>query len=220
GYAMVATFHMKQNFVDFLPWSHRYRGRLPFVSLQDAHGPEPWWWTDDLAAHRTIFLAEAPTWEGWLKALANDWVVSVRRDAVTHQELRMTGGAPGVQDLVRRLGWEDFRRPLVSIVALRPDDPFEEGCPPKGLAFRVRLAGSNNPQGRPLEPLVEIESLRVDGRVVEPRLVERKGAQGLTDVYRIFEMAEPSQGIHRAEVTVRPKDGSGSRTASVETQTH
>lgn len=216
GYAMLATFHMKQNFVDFLPWSHRYRGRLPFVSLQDAHGPEPWWWTDDLAAHRTIFLAEAPTWGGWLKALENDRVVSVRRDAVTHHELRMSGGAPGVQDLVRRSGWEEFRRPLVSIVALRPGDPFEEGCPQRGLAFRVRIAGSNNPQGRPLEPLAEIESLRVDGRVVEPRLVERKGAQGLTDLYRVFEMPDPSAGIHRAEVTVRPRDGTGPVSASVE----
>ncbi len=216
GYAMLSTFHMRQNFVDFLPWSYRYRGLLPFVALQDAHGPEPWWWSDDLAGFRTIFLAEAPTWEGWLRALEKDWVVSVRKDALTRNETRMIGGAPGVKEFVRRSGWDDFRRPLVSIVALRPGDPFEVGVPEKGVAFRVRVAHSNNPQGRILEPLAEIESFRVDGREAILKPWEVRTAAGVIDRYEVFEIPDPAPGTHRAEVTVRPKDGSAPRTARVE----
>jgi hypothetical protein len=207
---------MRQNFVDFLPWSYRYRGLLPSVALQDAHGPEPWWWSDDLAGFRTIFLAEAPTWEGWLRALEKDWVVSVRRDALTRGATRMIGGAPGVKEFVRRSGWDDFRRPLVSVVALRPGDPFETGSPEKGVAFRVRVAHANNPQGRPLEPLAEIRSFRIDGRAVEGRLVEQRGAQGLVDVFHVLDLPDPAPGIRRAEVTVRPRDGSALRTESAE----
>ncbi len=42
GYSALSTFHMRQNFAEFLPWIHRYRGILPLVTLQDARGIERW----------------------------------------------------------------------------------------------------------------------------------------------------------------------------------
>ena len=226
GYAAISTFHMRQNFAEFLPWIYRYRRVLPFVTLQDAHGVEPWCWVDDLAGHRTIFLGAEPTWEAWLRALDGHWVVAVRHDEITRFRTRMLGGAPGVQDLVRRreADWrwwgdapEDIRRPLVSITAVTPGDRFEAGRPEKGVAFRVRTAWSNNPQGFLVRPLADLVSLIVDGAPVPTRRVERAGGKGkLADVYEIAELPDLKPGRHAAVATIRRKDTGAEAKAAVE----
>jgi len=213
GYAALSTFHMKQNFVDILPYFMRYRGAIPFVALQDAHGKESWAWTDDLAGFRTIFLAREATWQGWREALRKDWVVSVRHDDNTRYRTRMVGGTPAARDLVRRRmdewrWWGDkpgeIRRPVVSLVALRPGDDFEIGAPKEGIVLRVRTGWSNSPQALLLKPLSEFAELTLDGRPVETRLVEVKDAKGaLQDAYRIVELPRLAPGRHVAAAAVR-----------------
>src|SRR5699024_10434922 len=48
GYEAISTIHFTQNFLFWVPYLYQYRYQLPFVSLQDAHGAESWWWTDEL----------------------------------------------------------------------------------------------------------------------------------------------------------------------------
>jgi prenyltransferase beta subunit len=194
GYAAIATFHMKQNFVDFLPSLLRYRDVLPFVSLQDAHGEEPWWWTDDLAGHRTLFLAKEPTWEGWLEALRLNWVVAVRQDAVTRGRLRLLGGTEAARRLVGSPS--AVRRPPAVVAVLGPDDAFEEGRPAKGRSVRIRVARTNNPQGAALEPLAELVSLSADGAALRWETVEKKaGRAGLADVFHVAPLPEGAKSV-------------------------
>ena len=49
---------------------------------------------------RTLFLATKPTWDGWLEALANNWVVAVRHDAVSGGKTWMHG-MPEVIEVVK-----------------------------------------------------------------------------------------------------------------------
>jgi len=225
GYGAISTFHMRQNFADLLPLLHRCT--LPFVALQDAHGLEPWWWADDLAGYRTVFLATEPTWDAWLMALDRNWVVAIRHDEVTRFRTRMLANGPRwVREAVRRdeAAWrwwgdkpEDIRRPLVSVVAVKPGDAFEAGAPAKGVAVRVRTAWSNNPQGVPVKQVAELVSLIVDGRPATTRRVERKGDKGkLADVYEIAELADLKDGSHKAEATVRRLDTGSESKAAVE----
>ncbi len=211
GYSALSTFHMKQNFVDILPYFMRYRGAIPFVALQDAHGKESWHWTDDLAGFRTIFLAREATWQGWREALKKNWVVSVRHDENTRYRTRMVGGTAAARELIRgrmeEWRWwgenpQEIRRPLVSLVAVRPGDEFEVGVPKEGVALRVRIGRTNTVQATLLKPLAEFAGLTVDGRSVETRLVEVKDAKGaLQDEYRIAELAGLSPGRHVAVAT-------------------
>ena len=84
GYAAISTFHFgNPDFTNSEPFLKHYWQQIPFVALQDAHGKESWWWLDMLTGFRTLFLATEPTWEGWLKALKNNWVVAVRHDRVS-----------------------------------------------------------------------------------------------------------------------------------------
>ena len=70
GYAAISTFHFgNPDFTNTEPFLGGYRGQIPFVALQDAHGGEPWWFADMTEGFRTLFLAREPTWEGWLEAL-------------------------------------------------------------------------------------------------------------------------------------------------------
>ena len=181
GYAAISSFHFQQNFVYMLPFLFRYRHLIPFVALQDAHGNEAWWWADELAGYRTVFLGAEPTWAAWLKALKEQWVVAVRHDAVTKFRTRMLGGGPGVQDFIRRhekewKWWEEnpvMIRPWVSLVAVTPGDEFEAARPEEGVTIRVRCWW----QGRVarVKPVVELVSLSVDGKPVKPTLVEEGG---------------------------------------------
>ncbi len=220
GYAAISTFHFgNADFTRSQPFLMRYRGRLPYVALQDAHGVESWWWSDQLTGFRTLFIAEQPTWEGWLEALRRDWVVAVRRDAATDGRLRMHGGTPAARTFVRtrEADWrwwgerpEEDRRPLVSIVPVTPADSFEEGCPERGMNLRVRTAWRNTTQGQPKEPLVELMRLRVDdaldlsGAALEERLVQRSGARGgWRDVFHLLPLPALAAGPHRAVATLR-----------------
>ena len=93
GYAAISTFHFgNPDFTNSEPFLKRYRGQIPFVALQDAHGPEPWWFADMTTGFRTLFLAKQATWDGWLEALRINWVVAVRHDAVSGGKTWMHGG--------------------------------------------------------------------------------------------------------------------------------
>jgi hypothetical protein len=211
---------MRQNFFEFLPFLARYRHDLPFVSLQDAHGEEAWHWVDDLVAHRTVFLAKEPTWEGWQEALKNNWVVSIRHDDFTRGQTRMLGGAPGVQDFVRKTdfyGSDEARRPWASIVVLGSESTFELGRPERGAAIRVRLAGRNTPQAVLTKPLVELLGLHLDGKPLEALRVERKNDKGLfTEIHYRASLPELSSGTYRVSAWLRRLDSGEERTIQEE----
>jgi prenyltransferase beta subunit len=211
GFAAISTFHFgNPDFTNSEPFLKRYRMQLPFVALQDAHGTEPWWFADMTEGFRTLFLATEPTWEGWLHALSNNWVVAVRHDAVSGNQTWMHGGRREVLDFVLQHAsdwqwWDNpaIRRPLVSLVALSPRDEFETGRPESGITLRVRCAWQNTAQGLARQPIAELVKLVVDGERVEPKLVTRRRPNGLyADYFHIFAL-QPVPGRHTAEATAR-----------------
>lgn len=212
GFAAISTFHFgNRDFTDTEPFLHLYRGQIPFVALQDAHGPQPWWFSDMTTGFRTLFLAEEPSWEGWLTALRNNWTVAVRRDARTDNQLIMHAASESVSEYVfqKQNQWSWWReggnsRPMISLVAIGPDDPFETGCPAKGIAIRARCAWSNTGKGLLNEPLSKLLSLTVDGRVVPTREIRSKSKTGKpNDIYHLYEIPELAAGDHRAEARVQ-----------------
>ena len=229
GYAAIATFHFgNPDFCYTEPFLSTYRGQIPFYGIQDAHGPEPWFFSDMTTGFRTLFLATEPTWEGWMNALKNNWVAAVRHDAVTAGRTRFHAGSPGVLEFVKKhemdwRWWDNpaIARPLVTLVALHPDDPFESGRPAKGVALRVRCQWENTTQGQPKTPRAEFVSLTVDGKKVDPqplraaaaagkakgkKKAKGKGpAQGAAAPSSTWQylMQSPAPGRHRATVTVR-----------------
>lgn len=213
GYAAISTFHFgNPDFTRTEPFLKCYRGVLPFIALQDAHGAEPWWFADMTTGFRTLFLATRPTWEGWLEALREDRVVAVRRDPVSGHRLWMHGGSAAVLEFVRQHGpdwrwWDNPRiaRPLVSVVALSSDDRDEAGHPERGLAVRVRCARENTTQGLPRRPLAELVRLEVDGQAVAPSTVNRwRPADGpLLDTYHLHPLPDLTPGRHTARAVVR-----------------
>jgi hypothetical protein len=213
GYAAISTFHFgNPDFTISQPFLHRYRGQMPFIALQDAHGPESWWWGDMLEGFRTLFLGAAPTWAEWQRALKNDWVIAARRDAVNEFQLRLHGGAPGVADYVRahetEWRWWDnpaITRPPYALTVVRPEDEFEIARPLKGVALRLRCQWENTKQGQPKTQRAELVSLRVDGQRITPELVQQKAARGAvwSDVYHRAELSELKPGRHAVEIKVR-----------------
>ncbi len=213
GYAAISTFHFgNPDFTNSEPFLNRWRGKIPFVALQDAHGNEPWWFADMTTGFRTVFLAREATWEGWLNALKKNWVVAVRHDATSKNKTWMHGGSDEVLDFVKRhesewRWWSNssIQRPLVSIVAIRPEDEFEVARPEKGVMLRVRCAWENTTQGMPKKPITELVRLMVDGVEVSPELVEIKKPQGagLTDHYHQFHLLNPAAGKHSVTACVR-----------------
>lgn len=213
GYAAISTFHFgNPDFTNTEPFLLRYRGRIPSVALQDAHGDEPWWFADMTTGFRTLFLAREPSWEGWLEALRANRVAAVRRDAFTRGKTWIHSGSREVAEFVRanETDWRwwdnlDIRRPLVSVVAVGPRDEFEAGRPERGVAIRVRCAWENTPQGQPKSPLAELVTLFVDGQVVKPTLVAKKRPNGtaLADHYHIHHLPEIAPGKHSALAVVR-----------------
>lgn len=211
GYDAIACFHFNQNFVYMLPSLMNYRDRIPMVALQDAHGDEAWWWADDLTHYRTLFLAREASWQGWSEALAKNWVVAVRHDALTQFHTRMLGGAPGVQARAkeREADWKwwgddpsDLRRPWASLVAVKAADEFEAGRPTQGIALRARCW--HNGRGFPAQPVVEFVRLVLDGTEVKAELIEKKDAKGkVSDRYHQFHPNDLSPGKHSAILTVR-----------------
>jgi hypothetical protein len=212
GFAAISTFHFgNPDFTNSEPFLKRYRNQLPFIALQDAHGTEPWWFADMTEGFRTLFLATEPTWDGWLKALENNWVVAVRHDAVSGGETWMHGGPPEVLDFVRAHArdwqWWDsptIQRPLVSLVALTPRDEFDAGRPETGVALRIRCAWQNTPQGLAKAPIAELVKLVVDGQTVQPQLVAKRRPNGLyEDHYHLHALPNPGSGKHTAVATIR-----------------
>ena len=220
GFAMISTFHFgNPDFLNTEPFLNRWRGRIPFIALQDAHGPEPWWFADQSTGFRTLFLAKAPTWEGWLEALRRNWTVAVRRDVWTRGRTWLHAGSDAVRDhvLAREVEWRwwdnpAIRRPMVSLVALTPADTFEAGRPERGVALRVRCAWENTAQGLPKSPLTELERLVVDGRDVQPSLVERRRANGQReDHYHLLHVPSGVAPAVREATAVVREVGSGAR---------
>lgn len=215
GYAAISTFHFgNPDFANSEPFLKHYRQQIPFVALQDAHGNEAWWWGDQLTGFRTLFLAKEPTWEGWLKALEKNWVVAVRHDAVSGYETWMHGGVPEAVEFVRgqeqQWRWWDnphIKRPLVSIVAVKPNDQWETARPKRGVTVRTRCCRDNTLRGLPKAPRVELIELVVDGRKVEPKLVAPKAQWGAyRDYYHFYHIAQPTPGKHTATAAVRKVD--------------
>jgi hypothetical protein len=213
GFAMISTYHFgNPDFMNTEPFLNRWRGRIPFIGLQDAHGPEPWYFSDQTSGFRTLFLATEPTWDGWLNALKQNWTASVRRDVWTKGKTWMHTGSDEVLDLMRSREaewrwWDNPNRfrPMVSIVPVTPGEEFEAGRPESGVNIRVRCAWENTPQGLLKAPISELVNLSVDGREVKPTLVEKKRPNGMFDEHaHHFAMpADAAKGKHTATVIVR-----------------
>jgi len=213
GYAAISTFHFgNPDFTNSSPFLSRYRGQIPFIALQDAHGDEPWWFADMTTGFRTLFLATEPTWGGWLEALRENRVVAVRRDAASGFKTWVHGGPREVIDRVlgQELDWRwwdnpAIRRPLVSLVAVAPDDEFEAARPARGVAIRVRCARENTGQGLPRRPIAELRRLSMDGVEVEPTPVTRMRPAGSipADHHHVFAIPDPAPGRHTATAVVR-----------------
>ena len=99
----------------------------------------------------------------------------------------------------------DIRRPLVSVVAVRPNDEFETVRPDKGVTLRIRCAWENTPQGLLKQPIAELEKLSVDGTEAEPTLVSKKRPNGplLDDHYHYLHLPALAPGMHTATVSAR-----------------
>jgi hypothetical protein len=225
-YSAVSSFHFgNENFLETQPFLMRYHDVLPFVALQDAHTAESWWWGDQLAGFRTVFLAKEPTYEAWLEALREKRVMAIRHDAISGFKTRLAGGGPEVrkfvfdhQDQWRWWGEEPatILRPAASLIALRPGDTFEAGVPESGIALRLRCLHENTTQGLPKSPLVELAGMTVDGSAVNVKLVEKKNARGIvSDRYYLYELAQPAPGQHVAEARLRRLDTKAEMTFSV-----
>ncbi len=212
GFAAISTFHFgNPDFTNSEPFLKRYRNQLPFVALQDAHGPEPWWFSDMTTGFRTLFLASEPTWKGWLTALKNNWVVAVRHDEVSENATWMHGGSDETLQFVQahQDQWQwwsnaNIHRPLVSLVALTPEESFESGRPEEGVAIRVRCAWRNTTQGLAKQPLVELVRLEVNGQRVKTESVQRKRGNGAyEDVYERYVFPTDTTGLQTVTAFVR-----------------
>ncbi|HEY0548441.1 MAG TPA: prenyltransferase, partial [Verrucomicrobiae bacterium] len=211
GYAAISTFHFgNPDFTNSEPFLHRWRGQIPYVALQDSHGNEPWWFADMTAGFRTVFLATEPTWEGWLNALKQNWVVAIRRDAPSGFKTWMHSGSREVLDFVRaresEWRWWDnakIQRPLVSIVPVKPTDEFETARPDVGVLLRVRCAWENTAQGLAKNPITELIKLTVDEKEVSPTLVQKKQGASFADHFHQFHLTNPAPGSHTASALVR-----------------
>ncbi|MBI4905476.1 MAG: terpene cyclase/mutase family protein [Acidobacteria bacterium] len=212
-YAAIAAAHFgNENFLNTQPFLMRYHGLLPYVALQDAHAQESWWWADQLAGFRTVFLAKAPTWDGWLEALREQRTVSIRHDAVNRFITHWDGGDAAVRRAIAaaEADWRwwgvqpnQILRPAASLVAVTPTSLFEEARPSEGVALRLRLRHRNTTQGGPAEPEAQLVELTVDGKQVEPRLVEKtNNRKQLSDRYYRFDRANLT-GRHTAAARVK-----------------
>lgn len=205
-YGAISSFHFgNENFLHSQPFLMRWCGRLPFVALQDAHASESWWWGDQLAGFTTLFIAQEPTWDAWLKALEHNHVLSVRHDRISNWKTHLAGGPLHVREFIlarqhQWRWWDDdgnpARRLPIALTVLKPGMKFEAGVPQQGSALRLRLWADNTTQGAPKEPRVELVSFKIDGETVQPKLVSEK-----KDSYYIYGVTAP--GKHRASARIR-----------------
>jgi prenyltransferase beta subunit len=218
GYAAISTIHFGQNFLFWVPFLQQYRNQLPFVSLQDAHGTESWWWSNELSGYRTLFLASTPTYAALMEALKKNEVVAVRHDSTNRYKTRMLGGAPGVQAYIQSKTddwkWWDvnegpLNRPWAAVTVLQPADSFEVARPEKGLNVRVRCRWKTTLQTLNW-PLVQLEHLTVDGVEVKTEYREEKDRRGIVkDSYYLYSIEAPA--AHKYVITATLKDITTSR---------
>ena len=182
NYGAISSFHFGlDDFLDFEPFLMEWEGRIGMIGLQDAHGGESWWWSDQLEGFRTLYLAEDSSWDSFVKAIDNKWVLSVRRDASTNDQIEWSGALPEVRRFIadRQQNWswwggEHSNRPLAMLTVLRPDMPFEVGAPKEGLSIRVRLRfglGDSPNKAVLQERQSELVSMQIDGQEVSPEEV-------------------------------------------------
>ena len=224
GFAAISTFHFgNPDFINSESFMLRYRGQIPFVALQDAHGPEPWWWSDTMAGYRTVFLAKSPTWEGWLDALKRSRVAAVRHDRVSQNKTWTHAPNDEVQSAIfaqsdRWQWWGESKhpRPLFSLVVLTPEDQDEIGRPKNGTALRLRLAHSNTSRGTPKRPLAELVSVTFNDQKVTTREVILKDPKTdkLIDVYHLGSIEKLTEGQHKITVVVRDLDSRTTKTVT------
>jgi hypothetical protein len=100
---------------------------------------------------------------------------------------------------------EGIQRPLVSLVAVRPEDEFETARPDNGVTLRVRCAWENTPQGLLKQPIAEFVKLFLDSEEVAPGLVSKKRPNGplLDDHYHSLHLPALVPGKHVAKVVAR-----------------
>ena len=212
GYAGISTIHFGQNFLFWLPFLYQYRYQIPFIALQDAHGTEAWWWSNDLVSYRTLFLAKEPTYKEMMKALKNNWVVAVRHDSVSNHQTRMLGGAPGVQSFIKSMvnEWKwwtkdssELKHPWAAITIIKPEDSLEVARPNDGVNIRIRCWWKTALYVLK-EPVVQLEQLSVDHIIVKPEYVEKKDRrEQITDAYYLYSITGASKGKHIIEATFR-----------------
>ncbi|ADV83473.1 Prenyltransferase/squalene oxidase [Terriglobus saanensis SP1PR4] len=216
-YGAISSFHFGlDDFLDFEPFLMEWEGRLAMIGLQDSHGGESWWWTSQLEGFRTLYLAEDPSWESFLKAIDNKWVLSVRRDASTNHQIEWSGALSEVRRFIadREQDWSWWTgshsdRPLAMLTVLRPNMPFEIGAPKEGLSIRVRLRfglGDSPNKAVLYEQQSELVSMHIDDREVHPEQVV------LThDRYLLYNVREPESKV----VSVVVRDLANGRTEAL-----
>lgn len=224
GFAAISTFHFgNPDFLNSESFMLRYRGQIPFVALQDAHGPEPWWWSDTMAGYRTLFLARSPTWEGWLNALGHNRVAAVRHDRVSQNETWTYAANDAVQTAIfaqsDRWQWwgeSNHPRPLFSLVVLTPEDQDEIGRPENGVTLRLRLAHANNGRGKPRAPLAELVSLALNDQNITTRevILRDPDTDDLNDVYHLGSIENPTGSRPKITVVVRDLSSGESKTVT------
>lgn len=213
AYAAISTIHFDQNFLFWVPSLYQYRYQLPFIALQDAHGTESWWWSDELLHYRTLFLAKKPTYDEMMNALNHNWIVAVRHDSLSGYKTRMLGGASGVQEYIkaRQKEWKwwgddpiNLLRPWAVITILNKKDSLETARPDNGLNVRIRCWWISN---RPVlkKPVVTLTQLKIDNKVVKTDYFEIKDRSGrsVTDTYFLYSMPDPKKGVHTVEATLK-----------------
>jgi hypothetical protein len=225
GYLAISTVHFGQNFSFVQSHLQEYRYQLPFITLQDAHGTESWWWSNELVSHRTLFLATEPTYDAMIKALKNQQVVAVRHDSVSNNQTRMLGGTEETRKFIfaKQDSWkwwnnntQETSRPWAAVTVLLPTDTFEVGRPDKGVNIRVRCWWTGTRQVL-AKPMVALQELKIDGRVVEPELVSTKARNGdIADSYYLYQWQQPSPGNHTIETKLRHLSNNTVKTMSTE----
>jgi len=211
GYSAISAFHFGNiDFTTSEPFLHRWRGQLPFIALQDAHGNEPWWFCDQTEGMRTLFLGTEPTWDAWLKALKNNWVAAVRHDYRTKYQTWIHSGSDEVTEFVQSHEQEwrwwknsNIARPMISLIAVRPEDALEAGRPESGVNLRIRVAHRNSNHGVLKEPLALFEKLIVNGKAVSPELVSvpsKRSPDSFEDQYRVYPLSASAGRIQATAV--------------------
>lgn len=210
GYLAISTIHFGQNFLFWLPYLDQYRYQLPFVALQDAHGTESWWWSNELVSYRTLFLAKEPGYKEMVTALKNNWVMAVRHDSISDYKTRMLGGTADARQFIisKQKTWQwwkedshEMNHPWAAITVVEPADTFEIACPVKGVNIRIRCWW-DGVRNIIKEPLVKLHQLSIDNTIINPEFIKLEGRKGV-DSYYLFSIPNPSEGEHVIEARLR-----------------